>query len=58
MLTLFSYRLYLVYFILFCLCGGLGFRETKVIYGLVYIQLYIRVSVGSTRVKILGGRTR
>ncbi len=30
--------------------------KTRVIYGLVHMQLYIRVGVGSTRVKILGGR--
>ena len=30
--------------------------KTKVIYRLVHMQLHIRVGVGSTRVKILGGR--
>ena len=30
--------------------------KAGVIYGLVHMQLHIRVGVGSTKVKILGGR--
>ena len=30
--------------------------KARVVYRLVHIQLYIRVSIGSTRVKILGRR--
>ena len=39
-----------------CLYRGLILGETGVIHRLVHMQLYIRVGVGSTRVKILGGR--
>ena len=53
---LFSHRLCLIYLVLLCLCGGLGFGKVGVVYGLVYMQLHTRVGVGSTEVKILGGR--
>ena len=33
-------------------------KGAKVVYRLVYIQLYSKVSISSTRVKILGRRTR
>ena len=43
--------------LLFHFYGGfVYFGETRVICGLVYMRLYIRVSVGSTGVEILGGR--
>ena len=51
---LFSHRLCLVYLVLLCLCGGLGFGKAGVVYGLVHMQLHTRVGVSSTRVKILG----
>ena len=36
--------------------GLICFRKTRVICGLVHMRLYIKVSIGSTRVEILGGR--
>ena len=45
---LLSYRL--------CLYRGLVLGKAEVVRRLVYMQLHIRVGIGSTRVKILGGR--
>ena len=50
-----DYRL--LRFLLFRLYRGLVcLRKTRVVCGLVYMQLHIRVGVGGTRVKILGSK--
>ena len=53
---LLSHRLCLIYLVLLRLCGGLLFGKAGVVRRLVHMQLRIRVGVGSTRMKILGGR--
>ena len=53
---LLSHRLCLIYLVLLCLCRGLVLGKAGVVHKLVHMQLHIRVGVGSTRVKILGGR--